>query len=312
MGVSFCHAGDPRLSGSPSAGATRDSDLRVGKAPHSPGRSRPLAPWLPPFPGELPRTGHGVGPPDRRPTRPGKHPRGLKKNALSYCRPTGRLDPNAADLAHAALALAALESRARRGEIMLLDEDETILWRFALPRAGWWRRAQRARLLTRPLSPSQIKRDEALKRQAWTQYRSWSCISSGVLLSVLGAVQDGTSRVFYKIVPHLDAHELRQYLHQLMGVFGPTGKEVVLVGDRSGSHRAGKVASTLAHYEGQLQFHLLPAHCGHPLNPLEGFWRVMQDAIGAGRCFPALHQLYQRTRQVLIAHQERPICEFHW
>ena len=45
---------------------------------------------------------------------------------------------------------------------------------------------------------------------------------------------------------------------------------------------------------------------------IEGFWRVMKDAIGAGRCFPALHQLYHRTRQVLMAHQERPIYAFHW
>ena len=60
----------------------------------------------------------------------------------------------------ALLELAALEYQARRGEIILLYEDETILWRFALPRAGWWRKAQRARLPTRPLSQSQIKRDE--------------------------------------------------------------------------------------------------------------------------------------------------------
>jgi len=33
----------------------------------------------------------------------------------------------------------------------LLYEDETILWRFALPRAGWWRTAPRARLPIRPL-----------------------------------------------------------------------------------------------------------------------------------------------------------------
>ena len=79
----------------------------------------------------------------------------------------------------------------------MLYEDETILWRFALPRAGWWRKAQRARLPIRPLSQSQIKRDEALKRQAWLRYRSWSRITSGVLLSVLGAVQYGTSKVFY-------------------------------------------------------------------------------------------------------------------
>jgi hypothetical protein len=77
----------------------------------------------------------------------------------------------------------------------LLSEDETILWRFALPRAGWWRKAQRARLPTRPLRQSQSKREETLKRQAWVQYRSWSRITSGVLLSVIGAVQYGTSKV---------------------------------------------------------------------------------------------------------------------
>jgi hypothetical protein len=38
----------------------------------------------------------------------------------------------------------------------------------------------------------------------------------------------------------------------------------------------------------------------------------MKDTIGAGRCFPDLRQLYQRTRRVLTAHQERPIYEFHW
>jgi hypothetical protein len=177
-------------------------------------------------------------------------------------------------------------------------EDETILWRFALPRAGWWRTAQRARLPTRPLSQSQIKREEALKRQTWLRYRSWSHITSGVLLSVLGAVQYGTSKVFSKVVPHFDAQELRHYLHQVMATCRKTGKEVVMVVDRSGSHRAHKLDATREHDHGKLRFHVLPAHCGHHLNPIEGFWRVMKDMIGAGRCFPHLHQLYQRTRQV--------------
>jgi hypothetical protein len=129
-------------------------------------------------------------------------------------------------------------------------------------------------------------------------------VTSGVLLSVIGAVQYGTSRVFYKIVPHFDAQEFRQYIHQVMGIFRKTDKEVVMVVDRSGIHRARKLASTLAHYDGQFHLHLLPARCGHHLNPIEGFWRVMKDRIGAGRCFPTLHQLYQRKRQVLMAHQE--------
>ena len=118
---------------------------------------------------------------------------GLKKNTLSYCRPTGRLDPTPAALAYGSLELAALEYRARRGEIILLYADETIVWRFALPRAGWWHKAQRYRLPTRPLSQGQIKQEESRKRQTWVQYRSWSRITSGVLLSVIGAVQDRKS-----------------------------------------------------------------------------------------------------------------------
>lgn len=151
----------------------------------------------------------------------------------------------------------------------MLYEDETILWRFALLRAGWWRTAQRARLPTRPLSQSQINREEALKRQAWRGYRSWSRVTSGVLLSVIGAVQYGTSKVFYKIVPHFDAQELRQYLHQVMATFSKTGKDVGMVVDRSGIHRAHKLDTTFDHYAGTLRFHFLPAHCGHHLNLIE-------------------------------------------
>ena len=231
---------------------------------------------------------------------------------MSYCRPTGRLEPDPTELALARLDLSLLHERTRLGEIILLYEDETVLWRFALPRRGWWRRGRRYRLPLRPLSPSQIKRQEALKRQAWTTYRSWNRISSGVLLHVLGAVQYGTSRVFYKLVPHFDAQEFRQYIHQIMQVFGASGKEVVMVADRSGIHRAHKLDTTLAHYQGKFRLQFLPAHSGHPLNPMEGFWRAMKDAIGAGRCLSDLHQLYQCTCQVLRAQQEQPIYEFHW
>jgi transposase len=113
-------------------------------------------------------------------------------------------------------------------------------------------------------------------------------------------------------VPHFDAQELRQYIHQVMATFSKTGKEVVMVVDRSGMHRAHKLDATLEHYHNKFRFHFFPAHCGHHLNPIEDFWRVMKDAIGAGRCLRDLPLLYQRTRHVLMAHQERPIYEFHW
>ena len=129
-----------------------------------------------------------------------------------------------------------------------------------------------------------------------------------MLLSVIrGRGGSRTSKVFYKIVPHFDAQEFRQYLHQVMATFSKTGKEVVMVTNRSGIHRAHKLDATLEHYHNKFHFHFLPAHCGHHLNPMDGFWRVMKDAIGAGRCLGDLQQLYWRTRQVLIAHQERPL-----
>jgi hypothetical protein len=132
------------------------------------------------------------------------------------------------------------------------------------------------------------------------------------LLSVIGAIQYGTSKVVSKIVPHFDTEAWRQDSHQVRHIFGTTDKEVMMVVDRRGIHRATKLASTLAHYAGPLQFHLLPAPCGYHLNPIEGFWRGMKAAIGAGRCCSALQPLYWRTRQVLMAHQERPSYEFRW
>jgi DDE superfamily endonuclease len=137
-------------------------------------------------------------------------------------------------------------------------------------------------------------------------------VTSGVWLSIIGAVQYGTSKVFYKIVPHFDAAGFRHSIQQGMATFGPTGKEVVMVVDRSGIHRAHTLASTLAHWHEQFRLYFLPARCGRHLNPIEGFWRVLKDKIGAGRGFPDIQQLYQRTRRVLMVHQERPIYAFRW
>jgi hypothetical protein len=114
------------------------------------------------------------------------------------------------------------------------------------------------------------------------------------------------------MVPHFDAQELRQYLPQVMATFSKTAQEVVMVVDRSGIQRAHKLDAPLAPYQGQWRFPCLPAPGGHHLNPIEGFWRVRKDTIGAGRCFGPLQELYQRTRRVLMAHQERPIYAFHW
>src|SRR5438128_4143430 len=57
--------------------------------------------------------------------------------------------------------------------------------------------------------------------------------------------------------------------HFVMATFRKTDKEVVMVVDRSGLHRAHKLDATLDHDHSKLRFHFFPAHCGHHLNPIE-------------------------------------------
>ncbi len=47
-----------------------------------------------------------------------------------------------------------------------------------------------------------------------------------------------------------------------MHIFGPTEKKVVMVVDRSGMHRARKLASTLEPSKDTFALHFLPAHSG--------------------------------------------------
>jgi hypothetical protein len=75
---------------------------------------------------------------------------------------------------------------------MLLSADESILWRVALPRAGWWRKAQRYRLPTRRLTQSQIKGEESRKRQArlW-QRQGQRTATRDLLAPVYGWLTEG-------------------------------------------------------------------------------------------------------------------------
>jgi len=58
-----------------------------------------------------------------------------------------------------------------------------------------------------------------------------------------------------------------------------------MVVERRGIHRAHTLASTLPHWPARWRLPCWPARCGHPRHPLEGFGRVWQDKLGAGRGF---------------------------
>jgi len=178
VGPSLCSPGGPGSRRLSPLWSPAHSDLRASALPRSPRRPRSAPARLEPCSVALSGTCHRARPPDRGPAPSRERPRRVKKNDVSSSRPTGRLAPAPAALAWASLALAALEYRARRGEMIVLYDDETIVWRFALPRAGWWRTAQRSRLPTRPLSHSQITAEASHQRQAWVRSRSGNRVLS--------------------------------------------------------------------------------------------------------------------------------------
>ena len=84
------------------------------------------------------------------------------------------------------------------------------------------------------------------------------------------------------------------YLSHVMATVSTTGQEVVMGVERSGIHRAHTLDATLAHDHGTLRLSCFASPSGHHPNPREGFWRVIQDASGAGRGCTALPLCSQR------------------
>lgn len=189
-------------------------------------------------------------------------------------------------------------------------EDETVMWRQALPRAGWWMKKKRARLPQ--VEKNGIKKAEKEKREAWNKQQSWSVVKTGVLMYVIASVVYGTNELIYSIVAHFGAREYLQYLNNLLIRLGKQGKEIVLVHDGSGIHKAEKIKKFLEKNKGRIREFKLPAHSGHRLNVMEGFWKVLKDRVNARKSYEDLHLLRDQTRQVLTQHRETPIFHFSW
>jgi hypothetical protein len=80
----------------------------------------------------------------------------------------------------------------RQGGILLRAEAESMLWRSALPRGGWRRKAPRDRLQTRLLTQRQITGEERRTRPArlW-QRQGQRTAARGLLAPVHGWFSEG-------------------------------------------------------------------------------------------------------------------------
>jgi len=84
-----------------------------------------------------------------------------------------------------------------------------------------------------------------------------------------------------------------------------------MVVDRSGIHRRTNSTATLA----TIGANFASISTGPLWPPPQPYRRLLagdEDTIGAGRCFGALHQLYQRTRRVLNGASRAPHVAFRW
>ena len=162
------------------------------------------------------------------------------------------------------------------------------------------------------MSQSPSKCAAGCARPTGGRSRSWSRLTSGVWLRVLGAVPYGTAPVCSTIVPPCEAQAWRPSLPQGLAPCRKTEPEGVRVVERRGRQRAHKLDARLDHDRGTWRCHCFPAPWGPHLTPRAGWWRGRQEAMGAGRGCCALPQLYQRTRRVLMAPPECPIEAFRW
>ena len=172
--------------------------------------------------------------------------------------------------------------------------------------------AQHLQLPPRPLRQRPIPRAASRQRPAWGPSRAGSRLTHGGGRRVIDAGHSGPAPGGAQRVPPGAPAGWRPERPHGRARWGHPGTAVVLGADRRSLHQAQTLASPLAHGHEPLRGPGLPAPWGHPLNPLAGFWRVLQDLSGAGRCWPALQQLSHRTRRGLMAQHERPISAFHW
>jgi len=127
----------------------------------------------------------------------------------------------------------------------------------------------------------------------------------------LGRSSTGPPKSSIKLCRPLMPRSCAQYMHQVMATFrknGQRGRD----GRRSQRiHRAHKLDGDPRPLPQHVSLPLLTSPLWAPTSPHRRLLARDEGQDRAGRCFPDLHQLYQRTRRVLMAHQERPnLCVF--
>ncbi len=129
-------------------------------------------------------------------------------------------------------------------------------------------------------------------------------------LWLYAAVHPSSGRVFWLVLPYLNAEMMQCFLNEFARAHAPQGKRVVMVLDGATAHRAKSLC-----IPERLTVVSLPAYTPE-LNPTERLWTVVKEGV-ANRSFDTLNVLEEavcsRCQKISAApEQVMALTNYHW
>jgi len=127
---------------------------------------------------------------------------------------------------------------------------------------------------------------------------------------VYAAVHPASGRVFWLVLPHLNAEMMQRFLDELARTHATQGKRIVMVLDGATAHRAKSLC-----IPERLTLVPLPAYTPE-LNPTERLWSAVREGV-ANRSFDTLDMLEAavctRCQKISAAPQQvTALTNYHW
>jgi hypothetical protein len=129
-------------------------------------------------------------------------------------------------------------------------------------------------------------------------------------LWLFAAVHPMSGRVFWLVLPYLNAPMMQRFLDAFAREHAPAGKRLVMVLDGASAHRAGSLR-----VPERLTLVSLPAYTPE-LNPTERLWPVVKEGV-ANRSFETLDEMEAtvcaRCQKISAApEQVAALTNYHW
>jgi len=114
---------------------------------------------------------------------------------------------------------------------------------------------------------------------------------------ILGAYDWADDTVAYTTPERANTRTFIDFLAHLLLECYPT-EPVVLVMDNASYHKSAATRAMLSLFDHRVLVLYLPPYCSH-LNPIERFWRHLQDNVSINKLFPCFKLLIEKIARAL-------------